>query len=49
MQTGAVMNFGLGLRINPKTTINLTAGMGLTVDSPDFTLGLNVPLTFSLF
>ena len=49
MQTGAVMNFGLGLRINPKTTINLTAGMGLTVDSPDFTLGLNVPLTFSMF
>ena len=49
MQTGAVMNFGLGLRLNPKTTINLTAGMGLTVDSPDFTLGLNVPLTFSLF
>jgi len=49
MQTGAVMNFGLGIRLNPKTTINLTAGMGLTVDSPDFTLGLNVPLTFSLF
>lgn len=49
MQTGAVMNFGLGLRINPKTTINLTAGMGLTVDSPDFTLGLNVPLTFAMF
>jgi len=49
MQVGAVMNFGLGLRINPKTTLNLTAGMGLTVDSPDFTLGLNVPLTFSMF
>jgi hypothetical protein len=49
MQTGAVMNFGLGLRLNPKTTINLTAGVGLTVDSPDFTLGLNMPLNFSMF
>ena len=49
MQVAAIMNFGLGIRLSPKTTINLTAGVGLTSDSPDFSLGLNVPLTFSLF
>lgn len=49
MQVGAILNFGLGIRLNPKTTVNLTAGIGLTVDSPDFSLGLNVPLTFSPF
>ena len=48
-QTAAILNFGLGVRLNPKTTINLSAGIGLTTDSPDFSLGLNVPLTFSLF
>ena len=49
MQVAAIMNFGLGIRLSPKTTVNLTAGIGLTSDSPDFSLGLNVPLTFSLF
>jgi hypothetical protein len=49
MQVGAILNFGLGIRLNPKTTVNLTAGIGMTVDSPDFSLGLNVPLTFSPF
>jgi len=49
MQVAAILNFGLGIRLNPKTTVNLTAGIGLTTDSPDFSLGLNVPLTFSLF
>ena len=49
MQVAAILNFGLGIRLNPKTTINLTAGIGLTVDSPDFSLGLNMPLTFAPF
>ncbi len=49
MQVAAILNFGLGIRLSPKTTINLTAGIGLTVDSPDFSLGLNMPLTFSPF
>jgi hypothetical protein len=43
---GAARRF---IRLSPKTTINLTAGIGLTVDSPDFSLGLNMPLTFSPF
>jgi hypothetical protein len=49
MQVAALLNFGLGVRLSPKTTVNLSAGIGLTTDSPDFSLGLNVPLTFSLF
>ena len=49
MQVSAILNFGLGLRLNPKTTVNLSAGIGLTNDSPDFSLGLNLPLTFSMF
>jgi len=48
-QTAAILNFGLGVRVSPKTTLNLSAGIGLTTDSPDFSLGLNLPLTFSLF
>jgi hypothetical protein len=49
MQVSALLNFGLGLRLNPKTTVNLSAGIGVTTDSPDFSLTLNLPLTFSLF
>lgn len=45
-QTSGVLNFGLGYRISPKTTLNFTAGVGLTNDSPDFTLGVSVPLSF---
>lgn len=49
MQVAAILNFGLGLRLSPKTTVNLSAGVGLTTDSPDFSLGLSVPLTFPWF
>lgn len=45
-QTSATLNMGLGLRVSPKTTINLTAGLGLTADSPDFSLSMNMPLNF---
>jgi opacity protein-like surface antigen len=45
-QTSGVLNLGLGYRISPKTTLNFTAGIGLTNDSPDFTLGVSMPLSF---
>jgi hypothetical protein len=48
-QVNALLNWGFGVRISPKTTINVSAGIGLTPDSPDFTLDMNVPLTFSAF
>ena len=41
-----MLNFGLGVRVSPITTLNFTVGMGLTSDSPDFTLGMNMPLNF---
>lgn len=44
LQTSAVVNLGLGVRMSPKNTVNLTVGMGLTSDSPDFTFGLNMPI-----
>lgn len=45
-QTSGMLNMGIGYRISPKTTLNITAGIGLTTDSPDFTLGLSMPLSF---
>jgi hypothetical protein len=48
-QVSALLNFGFGVRVSPKTTVNLSAGIGLTNDSPDFNLDLNVPLTFAAF
>jgi hypothetical protein len=45
-QTSGMLNLGIGYRISPKTTINITAGIGLTNDSPDFTIGLSMPLSF---
>jgi opacity protein-like surface antigen len=41
-----MLNFGLGVRVSPITTMNFSIGMGLTSDSPDFTLGMNMPLNF---
>ena len=45
-QTAASLNFGLGLRVSPKTTVNLSAAVGLTGDTPDFTLSMSLPLNF---
>ena len=46
VQASAMFNIGLGVRTSPQTTYNLTLGIGLTSDSPDFTLGVNLPLNF---
>lgn len=45
-QTTASLTFGLGVRVSPATTLNFSAGIGLTSDTPDFTFGVNVPLQF---
>ena len=44
LQNSAMFNAGLGVRMSPQTTVNFTLGIGLTSDSPDFTLGVNMPL-----
>lgn len=41
-----MLNFGLGVRVSPITTMNFSVGLGLTSDSPDFSLGMNMPLNF---
>lgn len=46
MQTSGILNLGLGYRVSPKTTVNLSVGIGLTADSPNLTVGLNLPLAF---
>ncbi len=43
-QTATILNYGIGYRISPKTTINTTVGIGLTPSSPNFSLGVTVPL-----
>lgn len=45
-QSSAMLNFGLGVRVSPVTTLNFTVGVGLTTDTPDFTFGMNLPLNF---
>lgn len=46
VQSSGTFNLGLGVRVAPQNTINLSVGIGLTSDSPDFTLGMNMPLSF---
>lgn len=46
VQTSGMFNLGLGVRTSPQNTINMSLGIGLTSDSPDFTLGMNMPLSF---
>jgi hypothetical protein len=46
MQASGTFNMGLGVRIAPQNTINVSVGIGLTSDSPDFSLGMNMPLNF---
>ena len=45
-QTSGILNLGLGYRISPKTTLNFSVGIGLTPDSPNLIVGMNVPLNF---
>jgi hypothetical protein len=46
VQTSGMLNFGLGYRVSPKTTVNISVGVGITADSPNMSLGMNLPLAF---
>lgn len=46
MQTSGMLNLGLGYRVSPKTTVNLSVGIGLTADSPNLSIDLSLPLAF---
>ena len=45
-QTSGMLNLGMGYRVSPKTTINTSVGIGLTANSPNFTLDFSMPLSF---
>lgn len=46
MQTSGILNLGLGYRVSPKTTVNFSVGIGVTPDSPNLVVGMNLPLSF---
>ena len=39
-------NVGLGWRLDPKFTLNINTGIGLTRESPDFSMGASMPINF---
>ncbi len=44
--SAATLNSSLGIRVSPKTIVNVSLGFGLTPDSPNVLLGLSLPLDF---
>lgn len=44
--SAASLNSSLGIRVSPKTIVNVSLGFGLTPDSPNVVLGLSLPLDF---
>lgn len=46
-QTTATLQIGAAVLVTPTTLLNVTAGVGLTEDSPDFQIIVTVPTRFS--
>lgn len=44
--TSGTFNIGVGWRLDPKFTLNITTGIGLTRESPDFSMGASMPINF---
>jgi hypothetical protein len=44
--SSATLNSSLGIRVSPKTILNVSLGFGLTPDAPNVVLGLSLPLDF---
>lgn len=44
-QTAGILSIGAGYRVNPKTTVNVTVGAGLTAAAPNLSLTLSLPLS----
>jgi hypothetical protein len=45
-QTAGILSIGAGYRISPKTTVNLSVGIGLTAAAPNLSMTLGFPLNF---
>jgi hypothetical protein len=42
-QSAGILSVGLGYRVSPKTTVNVTVGAGLTAAAPNLSLSMGVP------
>ena len=45
-QSAGVLSIGAGYRISPKTTINVSVGIGLTAAAPNMSISVGLPLAF---
>jgi hypothetical protein len=45
-ETAAVLQLGLGRVLSRRVLLNVTAAIGLTADSPNFQLGVSIPVRF---
>lgn len=45
----AMANASVGFRVSPGSVLSVNLGVGLTRESPDFTVGLSMPFSFSGF
>lgn len=43
------MNFSLGIRVDPKTIMNVSFGFGLTEDASDLNMGISYPINIGAF
>lgn len=43
------MNFSLGIRVDPKTIMNVSFGFGLTEDASDLNMGISYPIDIGAF
>lgn len=43
-QAAGILSIGAGYRVNPKTTVNVTIGAGLTASAPNLSLTVSLPL-----
>ncbi len=43
------MNFSLGVRVDPKTIMNVSFGFGLTEDASDLNMGISYPINIGAF
>ena len=44
--TSAIISLGMGYRFSPTTTVNTTVNCGLTPESPNFGISVNIPFNF---
>ncbi len=47
-QTQSVLQVGLSSVLGPGVLFDISAGVGLTDDSPDYTLGISIPIRFNV-